>query len=319
MSTSTDYYTKDDQGQWRPTKTVNLEEQERKQKQQHRLRLIAAIALALVVVVGGGTFAIVSIVAGPANATLAAAKTYCADLKNQDYVGVYNLLGPALHTQESQAAFMASERAIDNQRGTVTSCQAKSAQSTDSGMTATISITRQHISATTTKLDYDQGTGSWKLSSLPDTAIAPLTTVYLFCNELQSTNFGKSFAYLSPHFQQASGGIQTFLSNAAGSVNITGAIKACHLQQTFFNKDNTSVVVKFGIDFDRFINLPSQVTLVQDVHTLWKVDSMQFTAAGQSLPFPLPLSTVQNILDILKSICSLAPPNAICDFINLFP
>jgi hypothetical protein len=266
-----------------------------------------------------GIFAGVRLINAGTDAAVSATQDYCTQITHQNYTAAYAHLTPALQGLISQPAYVAAMRALDHQRGNATSCRATNTNQSGSFIHVGATINRQKTGKETNTLTYAQSNGSWKLSQAPDVAIMPLASVYTFCQQLQHATFGDAYTMLTPHFQQASGPLATFVKDSTSSVQITGAIDGCHLQQIGMSGDGHTATIHFGIDFAHFVNLPSKIVTVQHDTSAWKIDQMQFTAAGVSLPFPLPLTTIQNAINILKQICSLAPPNAVCTVVNLLP
>ncbi len=227
---------------------------------------------------------------------------------------------PLFSGQVSAAAYVASMHALDNQFGTVTQCAAGSVQQNGTTATLPVTLTRQHAGAQTSTLQLTQAGTAWAIAVAPDAGTLPLATVYQFCQHLQRADYGSAYQGLSAGFQQAAGSARAFQDDARASAQMTGAVTACHLQQVQVSNNGRSATIKFGIDFARFTNMPAQSNAIADpVSGVWHVDQMNFTAAGMSLPFPLPLTQVQNVINVLKTICNLAPPNQICTIVEAIP
>jgi len=310
---STDFYQQDRRGRWRRSSTMTADRAPRKRSTIIIGGVIGFLVLAI------GIFAGFRIINAGTDAAFGATQNYCAQITHQNYSAAYAQLVPALQAQISQPAYVAAMQALDHQRGNATSCRATNTKQAGSLIHVGATINRMKTGKETNTLTFAQSNSSWKLSQAPDVAIMPLASVYAFCLQLQHAKFGDAYTMLTSHFQQASGPLTTFVNDSTSSVQITGAIDGCHLQQIGMSSDGHTATIHFGIDFAHFINLPSQIVTVQRDTSAWKIDQMQFTAAGVSLPFPLPLTTIQNAIGILKQICSLAPPNALCTVVNLLP
>ncbi len=310
---STDFYQQDRRGRWRRGNTMTADRAPRRRSTIIIGAVIAALVLA------GGVFAGFRLINGGTDAALSATQSYCTAITHQNYTGAYAQLAPALQAQISQPAYVAAMRALDNQRGNASSCHATTTKQSGSLIKIGATISRLKSGKENNTLTYAQTNSAWKLSQTPDVAVMPLTSVYAFCQQLQNAKFSQAYTALTQHFQQASGPLATFVNDSTSSVNITGAIDGCHLQQIDLSNAGQTATVHFGIDFAHFINLPSQIVTVQNGTSTWKIDQMQFTAAGVSLPFPLPLTTVQNAISILQQICSLAPTNQLCTIVDLLP
>ncbi len=304
---SSDFYQQDRRGRWRRTAAVQADAAERRK----RLPLWIGAAVAVVLVVAGAAFVIVRANSGPQ----AIASRYCQAIMHQDYAGAYSLFASSFQGLVSAEAYAASMRALDSQRGVVTHCSV----GTVGQASATDLLSRAKGGTETARLQFANGSNSG-LTAAPDLAVMPLAATYQFCQSLASSDFGGAYNRLSANFQQSAGPSNVFQDDARASVQVTGAVKGCHLQDVYLSGNARSATVKFGIDFERFTNMPAQISAIgTDAATAWHVDSMNFTAAGVSLPFPLPLTKVRNVLNILKTICSLAPPNQVCTIIDAIP
>lgn len=269
--------------------------------------LIAAGVVALVVII---TATVMALANRPTPQGVAG--TYCQALTKQQYTNLYGMFTSAMQQQISSPAFVASMQALDHERGVVTQCSVGTVQNSQVALT----LHRQKGGTDIDTLSFDANDA---LRAAPDVAVPPLAVTYTFCQSLESGDYGGAYGQISKGFQNYSGSSSTFQSDAQNSIKVTGAIKACHLQQVALSNGGYSATIGFGIDFARFINMPAQIVAVTDSSGAWHVDQMHFTAAGISLPFPLPLSKIQNVIDILKNICNLAPPNNLCTIIQALP
>lgn len=307
-----DFSTNDGQGQWRHTTEVIEERTSPRQK----LPIFIGAALAVILV---ATAALVFFVAHNANnSPQAVANRYCTALLHQDYTSAYGMFTAQFRAQVPAAAYITSSQVIDMQRGNVTRCATANMRQRNTTATLQATMTRQKAGAEAETLPLAQDSGTWDLARAPDATLLPLATVYQFCQALQEPHFGSAYQWLSPQFVQSEGSPNTFLSDATSSVQLTGAVQGCHLQEVRLSGNAQQATIKFGIDFVRFTNMPAQISVVAN-GAGWQVDQMNFTAAGFSLPFPLPIAKVENVIGILKTICALAPPNQVCTIIQLLP
>jgi hypothetical protein len=310
---STDFYTEGRDGSWQHTSDVHAA---RAQRRKRLPFLIAGGLAAVLVITASALFFVTRAGASPQ----AVAGSYCQGLARQNYGATYNLFAASFHSQVPADAYAASMRALDNQFGPVTQCRTGSMQQNGTTATLAVTVTRRHAAAQSETLHLTQASNGWGLAAAPDAGTLPLVAVYQFCQRLQAGDYGGAYQVLSANFQQSAGPSGTFQDDARASVQITGAITGCRLQQVQLSNNGRSATITFGIDFARFVNMPAQINAIADpVSGVWRVDQMNFTAAGLSLPFPLPLTKVQNVINILKTICSLAPPNQVCTIIEAIP
>jgi hypothetical protein len=275
--------------------------------QRRRLLLIGSGIVAVVVIIAATAFALAH-----RTTPQGVANTYCQSLTKQNYTGLYGMFNAAMQQQISSPAFTASMRALDGERGVVTQCSVGTVQNNAVALT----LHRQKGGTDIDTLAFDANDA---LRAAPDVAVPPLAVTYTFCQSLESGNYAGAYGQISSGFQSYSGPSATFQSDAQNSIKVTGAIKACHLQRVALGNGGRSATIGFGIDFARFTNMPAEIVAITDNSGAWHVDQMHFTAAGISLPFPLPLSKVQNVINILKTICNLTPPNNLCTIIEALP
>jgi hypothetical protein len=322
---SPDFYTQDSDGSWHRSSEMHADTTSptpypasapvaapplpvaRALPQRRLLLLIGAGLVAVVVIITATMLALAH-----RTTPQGVAGTYCQSLTKQQYTSLYGMFTSALQQQISSPAFTASMRALDNQRGVVTQCSVGTVQNNRVALT----LHRQKGGTDIETLAFDANDA---LQAAPDVAVPSLVATYNFCQSLENGDYTGAYHQISSGFQNYSGPPATFQSDAQASIQVTGAIKACHLQQVALNNGGHSATIGFGIDFARFTNMPAQVVAVTDSAGTWHVDQMHFTAAGISLPFPLPLSKVQNVINVLKTICNLTPPNNLCTIIQALP
>lgn len=97
-----------------------------------------------------------------------AARAICADLTSQRYDDLYTQLDPALRAQGTAAQFAASQRELDQLKGSVTACSTASASVSGSAASLTFTLTRARKPASAQATLTSDG-GTWRITAYSDT------------------------------------------------------------------------------------------------------------------------------------------------------
>ncbi|HEX6817492.1 MAG TPA: hypothetical protein VF120_03895, partial [Ktedonobacterales bacterium] len=136
---------------------------------------------------------------GTSLGALAAAESYCADLKAQQYAGAYALLGAKLQSASKQADFVQLEQWHDTVDGQVSACQpaAITTGGNDSAQSFTLSLTRAKLGAAKGALALAVESGAWKIGTvdtpLQGSDLGALQAGSRFCADLASANYADAY------------------------------------------------------------------------------------------------------------------------------
>ncbi len=262
-----------------------------------RIALIAGGVVVALALIGGIALAVQR--ATNAASPLDVAQAYCQAIKAQNYSKAYGNFAQNVQAQIPQAVYPAAAQAEDAARGNVTACSFGKTTTSQSGTSATLAatVTRAKTGAASYTWQFAQSGSAWKLSQAPDDALVPFATVLRYCNDIQTNQLDAAYQLLSSDEQQSVGQAATFKTDMQGTLQYAGAFGGCHLQAIAPAKDGASATIGLAMDFANFKNTPAQmVVLYPTTTTPAQIDSATVKVVGLDVPFPVPVSELQQLL-----------------------
>jgi hypothetical protein len=262
-----------------------------------RLGLIGAIALVVIALIGGIALAARAVI-GSQDAT-STAQNYCDSAKSQQYTKAYGYFAAALQTTLTAAAYPVGAQAVDTIQGKVTACKLGKLTVAKDGKTATLAatVTRQKVGAQNFTWQFTQANG-WRFSAAPDAAVLPLTLATRYCQDIQANKLADAYALFTNDEQTSVGPMSQFTQDLQQTSQFIGGLQKCQLQKITASKDGTTSAIKLGIWFANYQNVPAEIDVLSATDGTAKVNVVNIYAVGNAVPYPIPVTMLQQILQI---------------------
>jgi hypothetical protein len=235
----------------------------------------------------------------------ATATAYCAAAKAGNYPKAYTTFAPVLQTLVASTAYPAGAGAVDAIQGKVTACDLGKLTVAKDGKSATlaVTVTRQKIGKQAFTWQFAQvQTDVWRFIAAPDAAVVPLTVATLYCSDMQAGKLGDVYALFTPNEQQSVGDIAQFTQDLSQTSKVVGTLQRCQLQKITASKDGKTITLKLGIWFSNVQNAPGEIALKLGTDGAAKIDGVSVYVAGKPVPYPPPVSLLQQILQLLGTL-----------------
>lgn len=249
-----------------------------------RVLIVVAIFLLLLAAAVG----VSSVVFSPQIGALLAARGFCQDIEQHQYAAAYAYFTPDLRQRIPQDAFETISARGDTLEGPVIGCSINGIDVSSDRQNVVIYsvVTRSVQGQTRQDLDLSLQAGQWKIAEPPDPLLLPLTTAYLFCQDLEQQNYTAAFGLLSIQTQAKVGNSLLFQGIFTASHVLTGNLQDCQVASVSTSASQQQVTVASTLVFQHFPSIASQVMLTEDSPGSWAVQRMALTVLGFTVTVP---------------------------------
>ncbi|MBA3826863.1 MAG: hypothetical protein H0X24_23590 [Ktedonobacterales bacterium] len=270
---------------------------------RRRLFLIGGIALVVLALIG--SLAFVAVRAATPSDAQSVAQNYCAAAKAQNYPKAYTYFAPGLQGALDAVAYPAGAGAVDAISGKLTACKLGKLHVTPDGKAATlsVSVTRQKVGSQAFVWQFAQvKTGTWQFTAAPDAAVVSLTLATLYCTDVHANKLTEAFNLLTAAAQQSAGDAAQFTQDMQQTSKVVGGLQRCQLQKLIPSKDGKTNAIKLGIWFGNVQNVPAEIDVQPQADGTAKISSVNVYVANNPLPYPPPVTLLQQILQLLGTL-----------------
>jgi hypothetical protein len=264
--------------------------------------LIGGAVLLILALIAGLIFAVHAITSSDASTV---AQNYCAAAKAQNYSKAYTYFAPVLTNALDAASYPDGAKAVDTIQGKLTACSLGKLTVAKDGKSATLAVTviRQKVGKQSFTWQFAQvKTNVWQFTAAPDAAVVPLTLATHYCTDLRTGKLADAYGLLTADAQQSAGDVGQYTSDMQQTNQVVGGVQRCQLQKITPSKDGKTNAIKLGIWFGNVQNVPSEIDTQAQPNGTAQIDVVNVYVAGNAVPYPPPVSLLQQILQLLGSL-----------------